>query len=160
MKLYSWIFKLDKLDTEKVWMFWGHSENSRFWGESHNKGKRRRRLSEPSGSQGESNCTSLEITEMFNIGKPPDKYVCERFHTHISVHSVELSRCCGVCSFSAVIITWHRNLPKHWCEVPSGSCNGKLRAATRGCGWLGRAVVLWEAGRGFLQSFWYFRKPF
>lgn len=41
--LYSWIFKLDNLDTEKVKCFLGCSENSRFLGESHNKGKRRRR---------------------------------------------------------------------------------------------------------------------
>lgn len=76
-ELYSWISDLDSLDTEKARLFPGQSENSSFWGESHNKGKgKRSKLLEPSGSHGESSFTNLNITEMFKIGKQSDKYVC------------------------------------------------------------------------------------
>lgn len=69
----------------------GDSKNSRFWRESHNKGKRRKRLSEPSGSHEESNCTSLEITEMLKIGKQPENMpVKVSVYTFMSVQSSSL----------------------------------------------------------------------
>lgn len=102
----------------------------------------------PSRSHRESNFTSLNITEMFKIGKQTDKKVCEYFHIHIYVYSIKPSIYCGICYVSDVIITWHQNLPEGLCKLPSRSCSGKLRAAMTGCGWLEKkTVVLREAGR-------------
>lgn len=48
--------------------------------------------------------TSLEITEMFKIGKQPDEYVCEGFHIHIYVHSVKLSNSLYVVGGGGVLL--------------------------------------------------------
>lgn len=64
----------------------------------------------------------------------------------------------GMCRFSAMIITWHQNLPEGLRELPSGSCSGKLRAAMMGCGWLGKGSGSMGGWQSYLQSFRYFRQ--
>lgn len=49
-------------------------------------------------------------------------------------------------------ITWHQNMPESLCELPSESCNGKLRAAMIGCGWLRKGSGSVRGQESYLQS--------
>ena len=58
-----------------------------------------------------------------------------------------------------MISTWHQNVLESLCDLPAGSCRGKLRAAVMSCGWLGKGSGSLGAERVIYKAWGILGKP-